>query len=56
MAARLLDDQKIGAELVSGRSGEFSVWVKGTKVAEKTWEGFPSEEECLDAIREELGS
>lgn len=50
-------EQQIGqnVSLEVGRSGEFSVWVAGKKVAEKTYEGFPDEAECLDSVREALG-
>ena len=53
MAAQLKQDLGIESELVIGRSGEFTVWVDGKLVAEKTWAlGFPDPEDVVDAVRE----
>lgn len=35
-----------------GRSGEFTVWVNGRLAAQKTIDGFPTPEECVDSVRE----
>ena len=39
------------AELVVGSSGEYTVWVDGTKVAEKTWRGFPDPKDVVAKVR-----
>lgn len=39
------------AELVVGSSGEYTVWVDGTKVAEKTWRGFPDPADVVAKVR-----
>ena len=48
--------RELGVEpvLEVGRGGEFTVWVDQTCVAKKTYEGFPDDAECLDAVREAL--
>lgn len=39
-------------ELVVGKSGEFTVWVDGTKVAEKTMlRGFPDPADIVAKVR-----
>lgn len=50
--AELLRDQ-FGADckLEPGDTGEFTVWLGGVKIAEKTWEGFPSEGEILSRVK-----
>lgn len=37
-------------ELKPGGTGEFSVVVDGKIVAEKNWDGFPAENDVLDAV------
>jgi hypothetical protein len=51
-------EQETGAEteLVEGGRGEFTVWVAGQKVAGKTTEGFPTEQQVLAAVRQALKS
>jgi predicted Rdx family selenoprotein len=39
----------IETKLVPGATGEFTVWVKGTKIAEKGYQGFPTDNEVLQA-------
>jgi hypothetical protein len=51
VAAQLKQDLGIDAELVVGRSGEFTVWVGETKVAEKSWGRFPDPAKVVDAVR-----
>ena len=50
MAAQLKQDLGIDAELVVGRSGEFTVWVDDTKVAEKDIY-FPEPDNVVEAVR-----
>lgn len=42
-------------ELVSGHRGEFSVWVGETCVARKNADGYPAENDVVEAVREALG-
>jgi predicted Rdx family selenoprotein len=42
------------ADVVPGGRGEFTVWVDGKKVAEKSRSGFPSENALIEAIRKAL--
>ncbi len=37
--------------MVVGSSGEFTVWVDGTKVAEKSAERFPEPDAIVTAVR-----
>lgn len=52
MAAQLKHDLGVDTDLVVGSSGEFTVWVDGAKVAEKTWQGFPEADDVVDAVRD----
>lgn len=52
MAAQLKQDLNIDAELVVGSSGEFTVWVDGKKVAEKSWGRFPEPISVVNAVRD----
>jgi len=51
VAAQLKQDLGIDAELVVGGSGEFTVWVNGKKVAEKSWGRFPDPKAVVTAVR-----
>ncbi len=50
--------QEFGGEyqLKPGGTGEFTVWLEGDKLAEKTIDGFPSEDEILERVREKTHS
>ena len=50
MAALIKDKLKLDAEIEPGGRGEFTVWVDGAKVAEKTRTGFPAEPAIVDAV------
>jgi hypothetical protein len=50
VAAQIKQDLGLDAELVVGRSGEFTVWVDDKKVAEKQVY-FPDPDDVVDAIR-----
>lgn len=54
MAALIKDQLKLDAELEPGGRGEFTVWVDGKKIAEKTRSGFPTETAIVDLIRQAL--
>jgi len=51
-----LIEQKTGIkpDVVEGARGEFTVWVGDKRVAEKSADGFPSEEAALAAVQREL--
>ncbi len=51
MAAQLKQDLGIDAQLVVGNSGEFTVWVDSTKVAEKQRGLFPEPSAVVTAVR-----
>jgi len=38
-------------DLISGRRGEFSVWIDETLLAEKDYFGFPSDEDVVRALK-----
>jgi hypothetical protein len=44
----------LDTKLIPGGVGEFTVWIKGTKVAEKDFNGFPSEPEVLEKAKAAL--
>jgi predicted Rdx family selenoprotein len=48
--------QTLGADtdLQPGGRGEFTVWVDGKKVAEKSRSGFPSETAIVETVRKAL--
>jgi hypothetical protein len=55
VAAELKRALNVEAELVVGNSGEFTVWVNGKKVSEKTWT-FPEPADVVTAVRSAMTS
>ena len=51
MAALIQEKTGIQPEVVEGGRGEFTVWVDELKVAQKTTDGFPADEEALAAVQ-----
>ena len=51
MAALIKEKLGLETELESGSRGEFTVWVDGRKIAEKSRSGFPSEPAIIDLIK-----
>lgn len=51
----LREELGVEATLVKGRGGVFFVQVDGRTVAEKTWSGFPDEEEIVRAVAKAIG-
>jgi hypothetical protein len=51
VAAELKQQLGIDAELEVGSSGEFTVWVDGQRVAEKSGGRFPEPAAVIDAVR-----
>ena len=51
MAALIKERLHQDAEVVPGGRGEFSVWVDGHKVIEKTRTGFPGELSIVESMK-----
>lgn len=51
-----LIQHELGEEvrIEKGDRGEFTVWLDGAMVARKTLDGFPSDEQCLQALQDAL--
>ena len=54
MAAVIKEQLHQEAELEYGGRGEFSVWVDGHKIVEKTRTGFPNELSIVESIKAAL--
>ena len=54
MAALIKEQLSLDTDLEPGGRGEFTVWVDGKKIAEKTRNGFPSEPKVIDLVRQAL--
>ena len=50
MAALIKDSLKLDTEIEPGGRGEFTIWVDGVKVSEKSRSGFPSEKAILESV------
>ena len=49
-------DLGLKAELLVGKSGQFTVSLDGEKVIEKSLFSFPDEQEIVAAVRKKLGA
>ena len=47
----LRDALDVEAQLIKGRGGIFEVKVDGQVVAKKTYDGFPTNEQIVEAVR-----
>ena len=56
MAALIKKDTGLDTEIVEGRRGEFTVWVDGKRVAEKTADGFPEDQQAASAVKQAVGA
>jgi len=56
VAAYITEQLDIAVAITPGNRGEFTVWVDGEVVAEKTTADFPTEDQCLAAVRDALTS
>jgi hypothetical protein len=56
VAAELKRTVGVDAQLLVGRSGEFTVWLDNTLVAEKKLGQFPSPEDVVAAVKAALPS
>jgi len=54
VAAEIKNKLHVDANLVVGSSGEFTVWVGDTKVAEKTTQLWPDAKDIIEAVRARL--
>jgi len=54
VAALIKQDLQLDTDVEPGGRGEFTVWVDGKKVAEKSRSGFPTEPALIAAIRHAL--
>jgi predicted Rdx family selenoprotein len=50
VAALIKDTLQADAAIEPGGRGEFSIWVDGVKVAEKSRTGFPTEPSVVDSV------
>jgi len=55
VAAEIKKAVGIDADVVEGSRGEFTIWVDNQRVAEKTADGFPSDQDALMAVRRAVG-
>ncbi|MBY0497804.1 MAG: hypothetical protein K2Y23_26645 [Cyanobacteria bacterium] len=56
MAALITDSLKVDAGIEPGGRGEFTIWVGGVKVAEKSRHGFPSDKAILDSVSKAISA
>jgi len=54
VAALIKQDAGVDTDVEPGGRGEFTVWVDGKKIAEKSMKGFPSEPEVLEKVKAAL--
>jgi hypothetical protein len=54
VAALIKEKLALDTDVEPGARGEFSVWVDGRKIAEKTRTGFPSEPQILELVGKAL--
>ncbi len=54
MAALIKQELQLDTDLEPGGRGEFTVWIDGKKVAEKSRSGFPTEPALIAAIKDAL--
>ena len=51
MAALIKQETGLDTDVEPGGRGEFTVWLDGVKIAEKTRTGFPSDTALLESVR-----
>ena len=54
MAALIKGTTGLDTEIIEGKRGEFTVWVDGKRVAEKTADGFPEDQQAASAVKQAL--
>lgn len=50
MADEIQKKLGVPSRLEVGRSGEFTVWFNGKLAAQKTIDGFPTPDECVEGV------
>jgi predicted Rdx family selenoprotein len=50
VAALIKDSLELDTDIEPGGRGEFTIWVDGVKVSEKSRTGFPSEKAILEHV------
>jgi predicted Rdx family selenoprotein len=50
VAALIKDSLRLDTAIEPGGRGEFTVWVDGVKIAERTRSGFPSEKAIVQLV------
>ena len=56
MAALIKQSLGVDAAIEPGGRGEFTVWVDGAKVAEKSRSGFPAEKAVVETVSKSLAA
>ena len=56
MAALIKEKLGVDTDIESGNRGEFTVWVDGVKVAEKSRTGFPAEPAIIETVRKAIAT
>jgi len=56
VAALIKESLQLDTDLEPGGRGEFTVWVDGVKVAEKSRSGFPAEKALVQTVSAALSS
>jgi predicted Rdx family selenoprotein len=56
VAALITQASGLEVDLEPGGRGEFTVWVDGVKVAERSRRGFPADSKLLDAVTASLAA
>jgi hypothetical protein len=51
LADRIQEAYGVKVDVIEGARGEFTVWLEGDLVAEKTSEDFPDEDVVLEKLR-----
>jgi len=55
VAALIKKDTGLDTEIIEGGRGEFTVWVDGKRVAQKSADGFPEDQQAASAVRQAVG-
>jgi predicted Rdx family selenoprotein len=56
VAALIKQSLNLETDLEPGGRGEFTVWVDGVKIAEKSRSGFPAEKALLESVSRAVSS
>lgn len=56
MAGLLKQEYDLDVDIIEGGRGEFTVWVDSKEVARKIGDDFPTDETCVEAVRQALAT